>query len=42
MCFSLDRSAAATILCNLSVFVSGVNKKEEGGFYSSWTVFVCG
>lgn len=22
-CFSLDRSAAASILCNLSVFVSG-------------------
>lgn len=22
-CFSLDRSAAATMLCNLSVFVSG-------------------
>lgn len=40
MCFSLDRSAAATILCNLSVFVSGVNKKEEGSFYSSRTVCV--
>lgn len=28
-CFSLDRSAAATILCNLSVFVSGQTRTKK-------------